>query len=94
MHASEYALDPRQFVRTIEYVVALVRFVRRTRQDPSARTHLLRPGAVAALAAVELILARRAAADFDLPYAAKWAARAHRKEHFSRTLARADALER
>jgi hypothetical protein len=57
-------------------------------------TQLLRPGAMAALAAVELVLARRAARDFDLPYTKRWAKLVGRSEHLQRTLARADELER
>jgi hypothetical protein len=41
-------------------------------------TQLLRPGALAALAATELTLARRAKGGFDAPYAARWAAQVGR----------------
>ena len=57
-------------------------------------THLLRPGAVAALASVELILARRDKGDFDVLYARMWAVRAKRESAFDRTLARADEILR
>jgi hypothetical protein len=55
-------------------------------------THLLRPGAPAALAAIELVLARRGFNDLDLPYAERWAARLGRGEALRRAVARADDL--
>ncbi|MFO0762080.1 MAG: hypothetical protein U0359_36915 [Byssovorax sp.] len=55
-------------------------------------THLLRPTAAAALAAVELLLARRAASDFDEADAALWAERLGKKSAFARTLSRAADL--
>lgn len=53
-------------------------------------THLLRPGPMAALAAVELTIARRSVADLDLADASRWAARLGREEALRRTLLRAD----
>jgi hypothetical protein len=55
-------------------------------------THLLRPGAPAALAAVELVLARRGFNDLDEAYAERWAARLGRVEALRRAVARADDL--
>lgn len=55
-------------------------------------THLLRPGVPAALAAIELVAARRERGDFDLAYAERWAAQLGRTEALRRTLARADDL--
>ncbi|MBI2895007.1 MAG: hypothetical protein HYY06_15740 [Deltaproteobacteria bacterium] len=55
-------------------------------------THLLRPGPLAALAAVELVLARGALGGLDLEYAEKWAARLGRTEALRRTLVRAEEL--
>ena len=82
-----------EILKTAQAVPELggIRFVR---PELLLVTHLLRPGAIAALAAVELVLSRRAAGDFDLPYAERWAARVGRLEHLRRTLARADELER
>jgi hypothetical protein len=56
-------------------------------------THLLRPGAIAALAAVELVLARREKKDLDVEYARRWARAVSRGDAFERTLARAADLE-
>ncbi|MEZ4297961.1 MAG: hypothetical protein R3B70_23595 [Polyangiaceae bacterium] len=55
-------------------------------------TQLLRPTPAAALAAVELLLARRAAGDFDMDYAAHWASALGRKQAFTRAVARAEDL--
>jgi hypothetical protein len=55
-------------------------------------THLLRPGTAGALAATELLLARRAAGDFDMAYAERWAAEAGRTGALARALARADEM--
>jgi len=74
--------------------VAELRGMRFIRPELLLVTQLLRPGAIAALAAVELVLSRRVAGDFDLPYAERWAARVGRLEHFRRTIGRADELER
>jgi hypothetical protein len=57
-------------------------------------TQLLRPGTMAAIAAIELTLARRAAGRFDAEYAERWAAQVGRAEALRRTFARADELER
>lgn len=57
-------------------------------------TQLLRPGAMAAIAATELTLARRVAGRFDTAYAERWAAHVGRAEALRRTFARADELER
>jgi len=56
-------------------------------------TQLLRPGAMAAIAATELTLARRATGSFDAAYAERWAAQVGRAEALRRTFARADELE-
>jgi hypothetical protein len=55
-------------------------------------THLLRPGPLAALAAVELILARRDHGGIGLPEAKRWAARLGRAEQLEGAVARADAF--
>lgn len=57
-------------------------------------TQLLRPGALGAIAALELTLARRAAGGFDAAYAARWAGELGRTEALRRTLTRADEIER
>ena len=46
----------------------------------------------AALAAIELVAARRERGDFDLAYAERWAAQLGRTEALRRTLARTDDL--
>jgi len=56
-------------------------------------TQLLRPGAMAAIAATELTVARRAKGGFDPAYAERWAAQVGRAEALRRTFARADELE-
>ena len=56
-------------------------------------THLMRPRVEAALAAVELVLARRAAGDFDEEYTARWAKHMGRAPDFARTLARAAEMQ-
>lgn len=55
-------------------------------------THLLRPTAAAAIAAVELILARRAASDLDEADARRWAERLGKGAALSRAMARAADL--
>lgn len=72
--------------------VAELRDIRFIRPELLLITHLLRPTSAAALAAVELLLARRAAADFDETYAAGWAERLGKKNAFERALARAADL--
>lgn len=57
-------------------------------------TQLLRPGAMAAIAATELTLSRRAAGQFDEAYAARWAAQVGKAEALRRTFARADEMAR
>lgn len=69
-----------------------LRGIRFIRPELLLVTHLLRPTPAAALAAVELILARRAANDFDLAYAAQWADRLHKKAGFEKALTRAADL--
>ncbi len=54
--------------------------------------HLLRPGPQAALAAVELILARRAKGGMDLAEPRTWADRLGRGERFERAVAHADSF--
>ena len=49
---------------------------------------------MAAIAATELTLARRAKGSFDPAYAERWAAQVGRAEALLRTFARADELER
>lgn len=55
-------------------------------------THLLRPGPQAALAAVELLLARREHGDFDLSEVRTWAERVARTDRLERALRHADAF--
>jgi hypothetical protein len=55
-------------------------------------THLLRPGAHAALAAVELVLSRRQLGSFDLASVERWAKRLAREEALKRTLRLAGEL--
>jgi hypothetical protein len=55
-------------------------------------THLLRPGPRAAIAAVELVLARREHGGMDLAESERWATLLGRRERFDRTIARADAF--
>ena len=55
-------------------------------------THLLRPGAHAALAAVELIVSRRAFGGIDEDYVKRWADLVGKREVLARALARADDL--
>jgi hypothetical protein len=55
-------------------------------------THLLRPTVEAKLAAVELVLARRAKQDLDASYARDWAARVDVAPAFERILEIADRL--
>jgi hypothetical protein len=49
---------------------------------------------MAAIAATELTLARRAAGRFDTAYTERWAAQVGRAEALRRAFARADELER
>jgi hypothetical protein len=56
-------------------------------------TQLLRPGPTAALAAIELVLARLAKGDFDLDEARTWAARVGKSERLENVLAQSDALK-
>lgn len=69
--------------------VAELRGIRFIRPELLLITHLLRPTRAAALAAVELLLARRAADDLDEVYTAGWAERLGKKAAFERALARA-----
>jgi hypothetical protein len=55
-------------------------------------THLLRPGPVGALAAIELAIARRATGGLDLDDARKWAAHVGRSDRLERVLQQADAM--
>lgn len=71
-----------------------LRGIRFIRPELLLVTQLLRPGAMAAIAATELLLARRAAGRFDLPYTERWAAEMDRADALRRTVARADELER
>ncbi len=49
---------------------------------------------MAALAATELTIARRATGRFDVPYVERWAAHMGRADALQRSFARADELER
>jgi hypothetical protein len=71
-----------------------LRGIRFIRPELLLITQLLRPGAMAAIAAIELTLARRAAGRFDAAYVERWAAHVGRAEALRRTFARADELER
>ena len=71
-----------------------LRGIRFIRPELLIVTQLLRPGAMAAMAATELTLARRAKGGFDPAYAETWAARVGRAEALRRTFARADEVER
>jgi hypothetical protein len=53
----------------------------------------LRPRVEAALAAVKLVIARRAAGDFDQQYAERWARHMGRAAESARALARAVDLQ-
>ena len=55
-------------------------------------THLLRPGTHAALAAVELIVSRRALGPFDVATAERWARKLGREPALRRALDLADRL--
>ncbi len=55
-------------------------------------THLLRPGPLGALAAVELVIARRAKGAFDDGIAAIWAERVGRGDRLARVLEQAKAF--
>jgi hypothetical protein len=55
-------------------------------------THLLRPGPHAAVAAVELLLARRERGGFDLSESRLWAERLGRLDRLQRAIERADAF--
>lgn len=69
-----------------------LRGIRFIRPELLLVTHLLRPTPAAAIAAVELLLARRAANDLDETDAARWAERLGKKGAFERALARAADL--
>jgi hypothetical protein len=56
-------------------------------------THLLRPGPMGALAAVELVIARRAKGGFDEAVVRAWAERVGRSERLTRVLEQAKAFE-
>lgn len=56
-------------------------------------THLLRPGPNGALAAVELLIARRDALGFDLDSTRAWAAAVDRSARLDRVIAQADAMK-
>jgi hypothetical protein len=55
--------------------------------------HLLRPGPTGALAAVELVIARRPASAFDLEEVRRWAARVGRGERLERVIQQAAAFD-
>jgi hypothetical protein len=56
-------------------------------------THLLRPGPTGALAAVELVIARRSTGAFDLEEARRWADRVGRSERLERVLEQAATFD-
>jgi hypothetical protein len=72
--------------------VAELRGIRFIRPELLLVTHLLRPTPAAALAAVELILARRPVDDLDVEYTMTWADRLRKKGALERALARAADL--
>ncbi len=55
-------------------------------------THLLRPGVRGALAAVELVIARRQAGDFDLGTTQRWTDVLGLTEKLTHTIRRADEM--
>jgi hypothetical protein len=69
--------------------LGMIRFIR---PELLLCTHLLRPGPNGALAAIELLIARRAFGAFDLDDARKWAAHVGRVERLDRVIAQADAM--
>ena len=71
-----------------------LRGIRFIRPELLLVTQLLRPGVMAAVAATELTLARRAKGGLDAAYAERWATQVGRAEALRRTFARADELER
>lgn len=71
-----------------------LRGIRFIRPELLLVTQLLRPGAMAAIAATELTLARRAAGRFDTAYAERWATQVGRADALKRTFLRADEIER
>jgi hypothetical protein len=71
-----------------------LRGIRFIRPELLIVTQLLRPGAMAAIAATELTLARRAVGQFEQAYTERWAAHIGRTEALRRTFARAEELER
>ena len=81
----------REIITTAQVVSELdgIRFIR---PELLLVTHLLRPGPLAALAAIELIIARHAAGDFDLACAERWAAEVGRMDGLQRALAHAQDL--
>jgi hypothetical protein len=81
-------------ILTTSKVVRELRGTRFIRPELLLVTHLLRPGTRGALAAVELLLARRAAGDFDMAYAERWAGEVGRAPALARALARADEMSR
>ncbi len=56
-------------------------------------TQLLRPGPTGALAAVELVIARRAAGGLDIDYARRWAAAVDRAERFEHVMKQAAVFD-
>ena len=71
-----------------------LRDIRFIRPELLLVTHCLRPDPLGALAAIELVIARRAAGDLDLSRCERWASRLGHLDALRRTLARADDLER
>ncbi len=72
--------------------VAELGHVRFIRPELLLMTHLLRPGVRGALAAIELILARREAGGFDVDYAEHWARRLGKADKLTQALRRADEM--
>jgi len=67
--------------------------VRVIRPEHLLVTHLLRPGPLGALAAVELVIARRAKGGFDEAVVRVWADRVGRGERLTRVLEQAKTFE-
>jgi hypothetical protein len=67
-----------------------VRFVR---PELLLVTHLLRPGPTAALAAIELVIARRAFEPIDVEYTTRWAEGVGKGDRLARVLEQARAMD-
>jgi hypothetical protein len=89
-----FACEPfnQEILRTAQVVPELgaVRFIA---AELLLVTHLLRPGPEAALAAIELIIARRKRGGFDEAVAKRWARAVDRETRLLRVMAQADAMD-